>query len=83
MKKIIGNPSQKNKDLINLINKTKINHYYIKNYEEDVEFFLSATIYVNENETMNDNIYEYDNRGIPFLAEFSRQIYQFEKLRKH
>gem|GEM_PF-5388156 len=34
MKKIIGNPSQKNKDLINLINKTKINHYYIKNYED-------------------------------------------------
>ena len=56
---------------------------YIKNYEEDVEFFLSATIYVNKNETMNDNVYEYDNRGIPFLAEFSRQIYQFEKLRKH
>ena len=34
MKKIIGNPNQKNKDLINLINKTKINHYYIKNYKE-------------------------------------------------
>ena len=34
MKKIIGNPNQKNKDLINLINRTKINHYYIKNYKE-------------------------------------------------
>ena len=34
MKKIIGNPNQKNKDLINLINKTKINHYYIKNYKD-------------------------------------------------
>ncbi len=56
---------------------------YIKSYEEDVEFFLSATIYVNENEIMNDDIYEYDKKGIPFLAEFSRQIYQFEKLRKH
>ena len=56
---------------------------YINSYEEDVEFFLSATIYVNENEIMNDDIYEYDKKGIPFLAEFSRQIYQFEKLRKH
>ena len=34
MKKIIGNPNQKNEDLINLINKTKINHYYIKNYKD-------------------------------------------------
>ena len=34
MKKIIGNPSQKNKDLINIINKTKINHYYIKNHKD-------------------------------------------------
>ena len=29
---------------------------YIKNYEEDVEFFLSATIYVNDNEIMNDDV---------------------------
>ena len=56
---------------------------YIKNYEDDVEFFLSATIYVNENEIMNDNIYEYEKKGIPFLAEFSRQVYQHEKSRKH
>ena len=34
MKKIIGDPNQKNEYLINLINKTKINHYYIKNYKE-------------------------------------------------
>ena len=56
---------------------------YIKNYEENVEFFLSATIYVNDNEIINDDVYEYENKGIPFLAEFSRQIYQLEKLRKH
>ena len=56
---------------------------YIKNYEDDVEFFLSATIYVNENEIMNDDIYEYEKTGIPFLAEFSRQVYQHEKSRKH
>ena len=32
---------------------------------------------------MNDNIYEYEKKGIPFLAEFSRQVYQHEKSRKH
>ena len=52
---------------------------YIKNYEEGVEFFLSATIYVNENEIMNDDIYEYDDLGIPFLAELARQVYKFEE----
>ena len=34
MKKIIGNPSKTNKDLINLINKTKINNYYLKNKKD-------------------------------------------------
>jgi len=34
-----------------------------------------------ENKSWNGK--EYDKKGIPFLAEFSRQIYQFEKLRKH
>ena len=30
MKKIIGNPNKTNEDLIDLINKTKINYYYLK-----------------------------------------------------
>ena len=30
MKKIIGNPKKTNEDLIDLINKTKINYYYLK-----------------------------------------------------
>ena len=34
MKKIIGNPSKKNEDLINLIKKTKINNYYLKNQKD-------------------------------------------------
>ena len=48
---------------------------YIKNYTEDIEFFLSATIYVNDNKVINDNIYEYDEIAIPFLAKLSQSIY--------
>jgi len=48
---------------------------YIKNYTEDIEFFLSATIYVNDNNVINDNIYEYDEIAIPFLAKLSQSIY--------
>ena len=38
-------------------------------------FFLSATIYVNDNNVINDNIYEYDEIAIPFLAKLSQSIY--------
>ena len=34
MKKTIGNPSKTNEDLINLIKKTKINNYYLKNQKD-------------------------------------------------
>jgi hypothetical protein len=34
MKKIIGNPSKTNEEIINLIKKTKINNYYLKNKKD-------------------------------------------------
>ncbi|MBC6998876.1 serine hydrolase [Cytophaga sp. FL35] len=51
---------------------------YIKDEKNNVEFLLTATILVNNNEVFNDNQYEYDEIGIPFLAELGRQIYQIE-----
>ncbi|MCX2679233.1 serine hydrolase [Galbibacter sp. EGI 63066] len=49
---------------------------YIHDQENDVEFIVSATIHVNENRIFNDNNYEFDNIGIPFLAELGRQLYK-------
>lgn len=51
---------------------------YVKD-SNGVEFFLTATILTNKNEIFNDNTYEYDELGIPFLAAVGREIYQFEK----
>ncbi|MCM8567885.1 class A beta-lactamase-related serine hydrolase [Gramella jeungdoensis] len=51
---------------------------YIHDPDNDVGFILSATILVNENETFNDNEYEFAEIGIPFLAELGRQIYEIE-----
>ena len=34
MKKTIGNPTKTNDEIINLIKKTKINNYYLKNKED-------------------------------------------------
>ena len=54
---------------------TSIDNAFIKNYNEDIEFFLTATIYTNKNRIINDNNYEYDEIAIPFLANLSREIY--------
>ena len=55
---------------------------YIQDPENEIEFFLSATILVNQNGIFNDNQYEFDEIGIPFLAELGRQIYQYELAKK-
>lgn len=51
---------------------------YIQNKKENVEFILSAVIYTNANETINDGKYEYNTIALPFLAELGRQIYSYE-----
>lgn len=42
-------------------------------------FLLSAIIYVNENEILNDGTYEYDTIGAPFLAELGRAVFKFHQ----
>jgi beta-lactamase class A len=55
---------------------------YITDESRDVEFLLSATLLVNKNGIFNDNNYEYDAIGIPFLAALGREIYERELSRK-
>jgi len=55
---------------------------YFKDRKNNIEFILSATISVNENEIYNDNNYQYKTIGIPFLAALGREIYAIEKARK-
>lgn len=47
--------------------------------ETGIELLLTATIFVNENQVFNDDTYEYDEIGFPFLAELGRLIYSWEK----
>ena len=54
---------------------TSIDNGLIKNYQDNVEFILTATIYTNKNKVINDNLYEYDDLAVPFLAKLSRAIY--------
>ena len=55
---------------------------YIKDSKNQVDFLITATILVNKNGIFNDNDYEYEKVGIPFLAELGRQLYQLELSRK-
>ena len=59
-----------------------LDNAYIIDTENNVEFILTAVVYHNNNETMNDDTYEYDTITIPFLAELGRKIYNVERARE-
>jgi hypothetical protein len=58
---------------------------YIVDFKHNVEFLLTATIYTNASQTFNDNEYEYDEIGLPFLRNLGQAIYEIElaRLREH
>lgn len=55
---------------------------YIVDFENNVEFFVAAVIHVNENQTYNDDQYEYDETGLPFFKNFGKLLYEYELKRK-
>jgi hypothetical protein len=59
-----------------------IDNAYIVDFENEIEFLLSAVIYVNKDEIFNDDVYEYEAVGLPFMAHLGRTIYKYEKERK-
>lgn len=50
---------------------------YIINEKTKKEYIITATIHVNKNQIFNDNTYEYDTVGFPFLAELGRQLIKY------
>ena len=55
---------------------------YIHDEESDLKFFLTATVLANENKIFNDDNYEYETVGIPFLARLGALILDAVKLDK-
>jgi hypothetical protein len=51
---------------------------YIVDFKNKVEFMLTATIYVNSDGVMNDNKYDYETIGWPFLYKLGQAIYKYE-----
>lgn len=56
---------------------------YFVDKENNIEFILSATIMVNKDGIFNDNVYEYNTIGLPFLAELGRQLYAKSKVKSN
>ena len=55
---------------------------YIVDFENKVEFMLAATILCNADGIFNDDRYEYETVGLPFLAQLGRAALDFERVRK-
>ncbi|WP_128545885.1 serine hydrolase [Larkinella soli] len=59
-----------------------IDNAYIVDFDRNVEFLLSAVIYCNEDGIFNDDKYDYQTVGFPFLANLGRIIFDYEVKRK-
>ncbi|RNI28005.1 hypothetical protein EFA69_18145 [Rufibacter immobilis] len=55
---------------------------YVVDFKNNVEFMLTATVHVNEDEIYNDGKYEYDSLGFPFLRDLGQVVYEHELKRK-
>lgn len=59
-----------------------IDNAYITDSNSGVEFILSAVVYCNKDGILNDDKYDYDEIGYPFLAELGRTIFDYELRKK-
>ncbi len=84
---ILGDSSQRMPPGVRIFNKVGMaygfltDHAYIVDFENQVEFLLSASIFVNENQIFNDNVYEYKTLGLPFMAQLGRILLEHERKR--
>ena len=55
---------------------------YMADFDHQVEFQLSAVIYCNKDGIINDDKYDYEELGYPFMKWLGEDIYQYELQRK-
>jgi hypothetical protein len=58
---------------------------YVVDFEHKIEFMLAATIYVNSDGILNDDKYDYETIGWPFMYRLGQSLYNYEltRTRKH
>ncbi|MFQ3576796.1 MAG: serine hydrolase [Cytophagales bacterium] len=55
---------------------------YFRDKLTQTELIVSASIYVNENETINDGIYQYESIGLPFMGQIGRTLIKSQMEKK-
>ncbi|MBX9784006.1 MAG: class A beta-lactamase-related serine hydrolase [Chitinophagaceae bacterium] len=55
---------------------------YIVDFEKNIEFIMSATIYCNADGVLNDDKYDFDTAGLPFLEKLGNMMYEYELKRE-
>jgi hypothetical protein len=55
-----------------------IDNAYVVDAAHGVEFLLAAVLYVNADGVLNDDKYDYDAVGLPFLRELGWRVYEAE-----
>lgn len=81
---LFGGEAQQIPEQMRIFNKTGwayghiIDGAYITDLRHGVEFFITAVIYANENDTLNDDQYQTDEVALPFLRQLGEYLYQHE-----
>lgn len=55
---------------------------YVIDLERKIEFMVSATIYCNADGILNDDNYDYEKVGLPFLKNLGKALYEYELTRE-
>ena len=51
---------------------------YVMDTKNNVDYMLSATVYVNSDGVINDSKYDEESMGFPFFRELGKAVYQYE-----
>ncbi|MGZ5135692.1 MAG: serine hydrolase, partial [Flavitalea sp.] len=54
---------------------------YVVDFEKNIEFLVSSTIYCNRDRIFNDDKYEYSSVGLPFMKWLGQVLYNYESTR--
>jgi hypothetical protein len=56
---------------------------YVADFKNNIEFFVSAMIYCNSDGVLNDDKYDYETTGKPFMKNLGKVIYDYELQRTY
>lgn len=79
-----GTAKTKPDNEIRIFNKTGtaygflLDNAYLADFKNNIEFMVSAVIYCNSDEILNDDKYDYHSVGYPFFRNLGRVIYEHE-----